>query len=207
MDFLINESQLRKILIEQDESKMTDYMKELHSFTNNVVNTVIKKYKINVKMFLTWGASIGGLMMPLDNYIKNRGFEITTFQSYLIILGVGGFLLFENKRVFDKIYKKIQEEGIEDVFKNVLEKGIELKSVFLDFLGSLNVSMNSFTDAVVYAFLVPIFDDIYNVANGSLSVNESAQLITERLISSGVVLAGSTILYNLLKKMIQRFRR
>jgi hypothetical protein len=43
MDFLINESQLRVILKEQDESKMSNYMKTLYSFTYNLVNKVIKK--------------------------------------------------------------------------------------------------------------------------------------------------------------------
>ena len=50
MDFLINESQLRTILMEQDKSKMTGYMKKLHSFTTNIVNRVSKSYGLNLKM-------------------------------------------------------------------------------------------------------------------------------------------------------------
>ena len=42
MDFLINESQLRVILQEQDQSNMSDYMKELYSFTSNLVNKAKK---------------------------------------------------------------------------------------------------------------------------------------------------------------------
>jgi hypothetical protein len=69
MDFLINEQQLRIILQEQDKSKMTDYMKELHSFTTEVVNRVMKKYEINLKMLMTWGTAVGGLLMPLDVFL------------------------------------------------------------------------------------------------------------------------------------------
>ena len=56
MDFLINESQLRVILQEQDQSNMSDYMKELYSFTSNLVNKAKKTYGLNLKLLLTWGA-------------------------------------------------------------------------------------------------------------------------------------------------------
>ena len=207
MDFLINETQLRKILQEQDESKMTNYMKELYSFTRDVINKVSKKYKINLNMLLTWGASIGGLMMPLDNYIRKNEFQINEFQSLLVILGVSSFLFFENKRVFNKIYQKIKSEGIEGVFDQVLSKGIQLKEAFLDFLMSLNITISSFMDAVSYAFLVPIFDDIHNIANNTKNITEAAKIITERLIASGVVAIASTTLFALVKKILKRFKR
>ena len=37
MEFLITESQLKLILQEQDQSKMSDYMKEMYSYTKNLV--------------------------------------------------------------------------------------------------------------------------------------------------------------------------
>ena len=46
MDFLINESQLRTILQEQDESRMTEYMKTMYSFTKNLTNRVSKVYTV-----------------------------------------------------------------------------------------------------------------------------------------------------------------
>ena len=36
MDFIINENQLKAILREQDESKMTNYMKRLYSFSKEM---------------------------------------------------------------------------------------------------------------------------------------------------------------------------
>jgi hypothetical protein len=207
MDFLINETQLKIILQEQDESKMTDYMKELYSFTRDIVNKVGKKYKINLNMLLTWGASIGGLMMPLDNYVRKGNFKITEFQILLIVLGVASFLFFENKRLFNKIYDKIKKDGIEDVFDQVLSKGIELKEAFLNFLSSSNIAVSSFMDAASYAFLVPIIDDIHSIANNSKNLNEAAKLITERLILSGVISVASTSLYAIIKKLLKKFKR
>ena len=62
MDFLIKESQLRLILQEQDQSKMGDYMKEMYSYTSNLVDRAKSIYGLNLKLLLTWGASVGGFL-------------------------------------------------------------------------------------------------------------------------------------------------
>jgi hypothetical protein len=80
MEFLITETQLKTILTEQDKSKMTEDMKTLYSFTENIVNRVKTIYGINLKMLLTWGTSVGGLMMPLDNFIKSGNFDLNEQQ-------------------------------------------------------------------------------------------------------------------------------
>jgi len=206
MDFLINESQLRVILKEQDESKMSNYMKTLYSFTYNLVNRVIKKYGINVKMLLTWGTSVGGLILPLDNFIRNGKFSLDDSQRMLVIAGIAAILYYENKTLFAKIFKKIKEEGLEEVFTVVLEKGQQLKSAFFDFLQSVNVSVGSFMDTVAYSFLIPIIADIQSVAMRTNSVNEAATLIAERLVASGVVILSSEVISKSLKKIIKRFK-
>ncbi len=63
---------------------MTDYMKELHSFTTEVVNRVMKKYEINLKMLMTWGTAVGGLLMPLDVFLKTGQFDMSDSQRYLV---------------------------------------------------------------------------------------------------------------------------
>ena len=160
MDFIINENQLRAILREQDESKMTNYMKRLYSFTKEVVNRVGKKYDLNVKMFLTWGTSVGGLILPLDNFIRNGSFNITDDQRYLILAGIASILFFNNKKTTKELIKKINEEGLKDTFNNVLRKAEELEESFIGFLNGLKISVGTFLDTVAYAFLIPIITDI-----------------------------------------------
>jgi hypothetical protein len=130
MDFLINESQLRTILMEQDKSKLSGYMKKLHSFTNNVVNRVSKSYGLNLKMLMTWGTSVGGMVMPLDNYLRTGNFDLTEDQRYLVLAGIAFIMFYENKRGLTKILEKIKEEGLEDAFKSGLEKAKDLKESF-----------------------------------------------------------------------------
>ena len=206
MDFLINESQLRVILKEQDESKMSNYMKILYSFTYNLVNKVIKKYGINVKMLLTWGTSVGGLVLPLDNFIREGNFNLDDNQRLLVISGIAAILYYENKALFSKILKKIKEEGLEDVFNIVLEKGEQLKRAFFQFLQSVNVSVGSFMDTVAYSFLIPIIADIHSISIRTKTVNEAALLIAERLVASGVVVLSAEVISKSLKKIIKRLK-
>ena len=206
MDFLINESQLRAILQEQDESRMNGYMKTMYSFTKNIVNRVSKIYGLNVKMLLTWGTSVGGLVMPLDQYIKTGNFDLTDDQRYLVLSGIAFMLFFDNKKGLVNILGKIKEEGLEDVFKSTLKKAKELKLSFKKFLSSINVSVNSFMDTVAYAFLIPIILDFQRIAEGSTDPKEAGLLIAERLISSGVVVVSAQALSQVIRKIIQRLR-
>lgn len=206
MEFLINEQQLKVILQEQKESKMTDYMKELHSFTTEVVNRVMKKYEINLKMLMTWGTAVGGLMMPLDVFLRTGKFDLSDPQRYLICAGVAAVLFFDNKRVVNRIIKKLKEEDLEEVFDVALNKASELKNTFFEFLESLNLSISTFVDIMAYTFLLPILTDIHAVASRASDVNEAALLISERLLASGVIASGGALMNTIIKKLIKRFR-
>lgn len=206
MDFLINESQLRTILMEQDKSKMSGYMKKLYSFTNNLVNRVSKSYGINLKMLTTWGASVGGMVLPLDNYIRTKNFDITDDQKYLVLAGIAFIFFFENNKSISKVLEKIKEEGLEDVFNDVMSKAQELKGAFKSFLSSVNVTIGSFLDTVAYSFLIPIIVDIQSIAANSSNLKESSMLIAERLIASGVVIVTAKVLANVIRKISERIK-
>jgi hypothetical protein len=206
MDFLINESQLRTILQEQDESRMNDYMKTMYSFTKNLVNRAGKVYGLNLKMLLTWGTAVGGLVMPLDQLIKSGDFNLSDDQRYLVLAGIAFILFFDNKKGLVDVLVKIKEEGLEEVFRKTLDKGKELKSSFKGFLSSLNVSVGSFMDTVAYAFLIPIILDIQNIAESSVDPKEAGLLIAERLVSSGIVVVGAQVLSQVIRKIIQKLK-
>ena len=206
MDFLINEFQLRTILQEQDESRMNGYMKTMYSFTKNLVNRAGKVYNLNLKMLLTWGTAVGGLVMPLDQFIKSGEFNLSDDQRYLVLAGIAFILFFDNKKGIVDVLKKIKEEGLEEVFKKTLDKGKELKSSFKGFLFSLNVSVGSFMDIVAFAFLIPIILDIQNIAESSVDPKEAGLLIAERLVSSGIVVIGAQALSQVIRKIIQKLK-
>lgn len=206
MDFLITEEQLKIILMEQDKSKMTTYMKQLNSFTSNMVNRAMKTYGINLKMLLTWGTSVGGLMMPLDNYIRSGNFNLTDDQIALVLSGIAFILFFEGRTGIKTIMKKIKDEGIQEEFDVVLSKTKQLKIAFEEFLWSLKFSMGTALDTVAYSFLIPIIADIYQASMEVTNVTEAATLITERLLASGFVVVGKEVLSTLIRKLIKKFK-
>ena len=206
MDFLITESQLQLILLEQSDSKLTSNMKQLFSFTNNMVNKVIKNYGLNIKMLLTWGTAVGGLVMPLDNFIKEGGFNLSEKERMLVLAGVAFTIFFENKRGIVSILKKIKEEGLQEVFDKVLTKGDQLKNSFSRFLESCNITSGAVLDTVAYSFLIPIIAAIYSVSTQSSNPTEAAILITERLVASAVVVLSKEIISAGLKKIVKKFK-
>jgi hypothetical protein len=206
MDFLINESQLRIILQEQDQSKMSDYMKELYSFTSNLVNKAKKTYGLNLKLLLTWGSSVGGLVMPLDNFIRTGRFELTDDQATLILIGVACTYFYDNVKTLKTILTKIKEEGLEDTFKEVLIKSRNLRDSFFNFMKSANVTLGSTLELVTYSFLIPIITDIQSAITEGSDIQTTAMTIAKRLVASGVVLTGQIALTETIKKIIKKFQ-
>jgi hypothetical protein len=207
MDFLINESQLRLILQEQDQSKMSDYMKEMYSYTSNLVDRAKSIYGLNLKLLLTWGASVGGFVLPLDKFIRTGRFELNEAEQTLILVGIACSVFYDNSRALKLIYKKIKEQGLEDTFKEVLIKSKNLKNSFSKFLSSANVTISSSLDLVAYSFLIPIITDILNgVMNGG-DATTIAKTIAKRLIASGVVIVSQAVLTDTIKKLVKKFTR
>ena len=75
MEFLITESQLRVLLQEEEKSQLGLYVKNMYAFTKQMLNKVFRSYGINLRMLLTWGTSVGGLVLPLDQYLRTQHFR------------------------------------------------------------------------------------------------------------------------------------
>lgn len=206
MEFLITESQLKTILTEQERSKLGDYMKQLNSFTKNIVNRVHKAYGLNLRMLGTWGTAVAGLMLPLDQWLRSGNFDMTDDQRMLVLAGVAFTLFFETKRPMIKLLKTIKDEGLIDAYTSGLTKASELKDAFTGFMNSVRVSVGSFMDIISYAFLIPIITDIQSMAESATDPRQAAVMIAQRLAASGVIIIGSQVLSSALKKIIERIK-
>jgi hypothetical protein len=206
MEFLITESQLRTLLTEEERTMLGSYMKRLNTFTKQIVNRTFKSYGINLRMLLTWGTSVGGLVLPLDRFLKNQNFDLTEDQRMLVLAGLAFSLFFESKRPVGKLFSAIKEEGLEEIFKVGLRKGSQLKDAFLNFMGSLGTGSASFIETIAYSFMIPIITDIQSVLMDTQDINEAAILIAERLIASGVVLMSSQALTETVKKVLEKLK-
>jgi hypothetical protein len=207
MDYLITESQLRIILEEQDKSSITNKVKELDSYTKNLVSKFQNAYGINLNFLLTWGSSVAGLVMPLDNFIRSGNFELTDDQITLILIGVAFTHLNGDINTFKKILNKIKDDGLEEVFKEVLFKSRNLKDSFYNVLKSANVTLKSTFDILSYSFLIPIIGDIQSLTDGGDDLQTIAMRISKRLVASGLVVVGQIALTEVIKKLLKRFEQ
>ena len=206
MEFLITESQLRTLLTEEEKSMLGTYMKRLNSFTKQIVNRSFKSYGLNLRMLLTWGTAVGGMVLPLDQFLRDQNFNLTEDQRMLVLAGLAFSLFFETKRPFIQLFSAIKEEGLEDIFKVGLRKGTQLKNAFLNFMSSVGAGSAGFLDTIAYSFMIPIITDIQSVLMETQDIDEAAILIAERLFASGIVLMSSQVLTETVKKVLEKLK-
>lgn len=206
MEFLITESQLRVLLQEEEKSQLGLYVKNMYAFTKQMLNKVFKSYGINLRMLLTWGTSVGGLVLPLDQYLRTQHMELTEEQRMLVLVGIIFALFFETKRPFTKIMSLIKENGLENIFQDGLQKGTQLRDAFTNFLSSANTGVGTFLEAIAYSFLIPIITDVQSVLGQTEDIETGAILIAERLLAAGVILIGRQTLIDVVQNVLKKLK-
>lgn len=204
MNYIITEEQLRIIIKEQNNSKLTNYMKYMNSFTHKIVNIAKKKFGLNVRFLMTMGTAIGGFLLPLDMFIKQGTFELNDEQAALILTGVAAINFYGAKKNLQDIISKIDEEGLADYFQSVLEKSNKLKSSFVTFLESLSLTLGSVQEIISYSFILPLITDFMSIAQGTADFWTASEIISERIIASGVVIVSGQILIEVINKILKR---
>jgi len=204
MNYILTEQQLRIIIKEENNTKLTNYMKFMYSFTHKIVSISKKKYGLNVRFLLTMGTAIGGFLLPLDMFLKQGTFELTEDQIALILTGVAAINFYGQKKNISNIVSKIEEEGLSEYFKSVLEKSDKLKNSFVNFLESLSLTLSSVQETISYAFLLPLITDFMNVAHGTQNFWGASEIMAERMLASGVVVVSGQILIEIINKILKR---
>lgn len=204
MNIIISESQLRFLLENNNKSSLSEDIKSLYDFTKDIVNKSKDKFGIDLTLLMTWGAAVGGLVMPLDNYIRTGEFDLTEDQLTLILIGCISTLFLDNKRMFQKVYKKCKEEGVEGILDQVVNKGSELKKSFIRFLSSLNLSIKNVTSLVRYSFLIPIISDLQSIGGDGDDIKIISLRIAERILAAGVITISVETLSKLVEKIVKK---
>jgi hypothetical protein len=181
-------------------------MKEMYSFTKNIVDKVKQIYGLNLKLLLTWGASVGGFVLPLSEFVKSGRFNLNEEQQVLILAGVACTFFYDNSRTLKLLLKKIKSEGLEETFKEVLIKSKNLRDSFFKFLKSAGVTLNSTMDLIAYSFLIPIITDILGGVMSGGDPKEIAITISKRLVASGVIVISQSVLSEVLRRIIKKIK-
>jgi hypothetical protein len=204
---LINESQKKLILLESINDEFGDVIKKNYDFAKKIIKISSEQISINLEFLFTWGATIGGFIGPLNDFIVGRFPELSDVELSLILTGVIAVHYVDNKRTVNRIMEHIKEKGIFDVFSSALKKSEELKTTFLNFISSLNLTLHKVTNIMSYAFIIPLIPMIYeSVSNGILTIDAGKE-IALRLGSFGLITITGVTLREFIIKLINRFNK
>jgi hypothetical protein len=205
MKVVLTESQYRAILLNESRNEFTNYLSNLKEFAETVITKTEQDLKINLNMLLIWGAGVGGVMAPLNDFIMSGNFNLNEFQVASILCATSAILFNENKSVIKTLVDHIKKQGIFEVFSQVLKKGTKLRQTFFKFVESLNMTLYTISNIMSYSFIIPILPIIWEMSQSGIKGNEVKEIIV-RLMSFGLVSVSGNALKELITKLVARFR-
>ena len=205
MNILITESQERMILNESIGREFADILKK-NSDIAKLISVQIKEITGGDKAaLLTFGASIGGLMGPVGDFLEGKYPNMNDLEISLLLTGVIATFFYNSPKLIGKIKSKISEKNLDSEFDVALSKTQELKDTFFDFMESLNITLFKVSNILGFAFLIPLLPYIHQLSEGKLSMADINKIVTI-LLSYGVITITSSTLKEIMVKLIKRFK-
>jgi uncharacterized membrane protein len=202
---LITERQRKRIIVENVSDRITSEIESGYELVKEVLSKSAKQYNLDVQFLLTWGATIGGIIGPLNDYIQGISHTFSDEQVCLVLTGVIASLYYDNQKVIDKIIGKIKDEGLISLFTKTLKKGKELKDVFVKLINSLNITTHKFTNIISYAFLIPILSILYDISSENFTSSDVNEIV-KRIMAAGLVTISGNLLKEVVTKILKRFK-
>jgi hypothetical protein len=205
MKVVISENQNKLLLTEGLSEKILKSYKLMIEFTEKVLKEAKTVTGLDFGFLLSWGSTLGGLMMPVSKFIEGEYPELTSLDLSLLVTGVMVTYYTSNKKALVKILSEIKERGLVEVFDKMLSAANNLKDTFLSFVESLNITMFKVSNMLAYTFLIPVLPQLYEMAQMGFDQTTINQII-KRLLSYGVIIGSSIIVREVIRKIINRFK-
>jgi hypothetical protein len=207
MKIIITESQSKILITENILKQVNGVFKYGLENVKEIINSASEQIGMNLKFMMTWGAGIAGFMGPINDYVKGNYPELNDVELSLILTSVIATYYTENRKVLSKLYKKIQDEGLDSIFRNVIKKSDELFDTFGKFIGSLSMPSHTMTNMMSYTFIIPILPMIYESIRSGMIENINLDELTTMLAGFGGLTIGSILIKKLLSEISKRFQK
>lgn len=205
MDILLTESQYKKLLFEEKKSEVAKELNNSRNFTKRILSDVKNQFGMDFTFLLTWGSTIGGFVGPVTRYLEGKYTNLSSSDITLISFGIILTFFSSNKEKLQEVLQIIKDRGIRTFFDRALMKSYDLKDSFVNFLSSLNVTFSKTSNMLAYSFLVPLVPFLKHVSDMDLNSDE-VEMIIRGIANYSTILVSSTILTQLVSKIIKRFK-
>ena len=177
MNILITESQERMLLIESIGNELGDVVKQNENLGKTITSKIKELIGIDKVGLLTFGATIGGFIAPVNQFIEGNYPQMSDVDISLLLTGIAATFFYNTPKLMEKIKSLISEKGLESEFEETLSKTKELHSSFFDFMESLNITLFKVSNVLGFAFLIPLLPYIHEIAQNNLSSEDIHKII------------------------------
>lgn len=203
---LINENQKRRLILEGSGDFIVETLSKNYDFVKKVIKDSSSQIGLNLEFLVSWGATIGGFVGPLEEFLRGTEPSLSDLEVSLILTGIISSYYLDNKEYVKKIIDTIKEKGLYKPFKKVLTKSKEFKSVFSDFISSLGITLHKVTNILSYTFILPLLPILYKMVTENNINSSEINNLSKRLIGFGLLTVSGIILKQLLTKIAKRFK-
>jgi hypothetical protein len=106
MKIAVTEHQKKFIITESISEEFNSIIERGYNFTKEILEKSAEQIGINIQFAITWGASIGGMVGPLNDFIKNTESEMSDIEISLLLTGIIASYYVDNKEYVKKILNK-----------------------------------------------------------------------------------------------------
>lgn len=205
INILITESQERMLLIESIGDELGDVVKQNNDLGKTIISKIKETIGIDKVGLLTFGATIGGFISPVNQFIEGNFPNMSDTDISLLLTGVVATFFYNTPKLMEKIKSLIVENNLESEFEETLSKTKELHNTFFDFMESLNITLFKVSNILGFTFLIPLLPYIHEIAQNNLSPEDIHKII-KSILSYGVITVSSVVFKEVIIKLIKRFR-
>lgn len=188
----------KSLLKESVQDKLTQDLMILYSDSKKILNDFDKIWDLNLKLLSTWGAALGGIMLPMKKWIEEKFPQLSYKQVILVLMGsIVGFY-YDNEYFITNILRKIKKEGLLDQFKQSVIMAQRLNNSLNTLLDEMQFYGDDFVDYLSFAFVLPMMEDLKNSIT-----SDNLEIISDRMVSSGFILISKLKMKFFLRKLLE----
>jgi hypothetical protein len=188
----------KQSLKESVQDNLAQDLMSLYLDSKSIVNDFDKTWDLNLKLLSTWGAALGGVMIPMKNWIEQKYPELSYEQVILVLMGSIISFFYDNEYFISDIVKKIKKEGLMEEFKQSTIVSQKLINSLTNLLNKMNFFGNDNVDYLSFAYVLPMLEDLKK----EISI-DNLDAVSNRIYNSGVVLTNKSNIKFFLRKLIE----